>query len=159
MTELRIRQAVRGLVVDDAERVLLVHFRFPDRSLWHSPGGGIEPGEAHHDTLRRELAEEVGLIDPAIGPLLWTRRHIFPFLDGSHDGQEEACYLVRTEAFAPEPQMSRQELLAEYVDDIRWWTVGEMRSSNELFAPEELPVLVSRIVTAGPPSTPWTVGV
>lgn len=103
MGELRIRQAVRGLIIDNDGLVLLVHFRFPDRSLWHSPGGGIEPGETHHQALRRELAEEVGLVDVPIGPHVWTRRHIFPFPDGSHDGQEEACYLVRTEHFEPQP--------------------------------------------------------
>lgn len=154
-----MRQAVRGLVVDHDDRVLLVHFRFPDRSLWHSPGGGIEPGESHHETLRRELAEEVGLTDPAIGPLLWTRRHIFPFLDGSYDGQEEACYLVRCAAFTPEPQMSWEQLRAEYLDDVRWWSLDEICDSDELFAPEQLPALVARILQEGPPSSPVEVGV
>ncbi|GBD84092.1 hypothetical protein BMS3Abin02_00478 [bacterium BMS3Abin02] len=159
MGELRIRQAVRGLVIDEDDRVLLVHFEFPYRSLWHSPGGGIEPGESHHEALGRELAEEAGLVGAEIGPHIWTRRHIFPFLDGSHDGQEEACYLVRTRAFEPAPQMTWEELRAEFVDDVRWWTLSEMAASSEMFAPNDLPRLVAEIITNGPSVAPLTVGI
>ena len=41
------REAVRALVVDADDRVLLVQFRRPvgDATWWGSPGGGIDPGE------------------------------------------------------------------------------------------------------------------
>ena len=42
---LRIREAVRALVIDPDHRVLLVRFEFPTATRWALPGGGLEPGE------------------------------------------------------------------------------------------------------------------
>jgi 8-oxo-dGTP pyrophosphatase MutT (NUDIX family) len=67
----RLRPAVRALVLDEHDRVLLVRFDFDDRTVWGSPGGGIEAGESSHDALVRELREEIGLTDPEVGPALW----------------------------------------------------------------------------------------
>ncbi|MFM7686187.1 MAG: NUDIX domain-containing protein, partial [Actinomycetota bacterium] len=42
---LRIRDAVRALVLDPDDRILMVRFEFPDAGTrWALPGGGIEPG-------------------------------------------------------------------------------------------------------------------
>ena len=56
MAELRIRPAVRGVVVTPDADVLLVRFEFPTRTVWALPGGGLEPDEDHLTALRRELA-------------------------------------------------------------------------------------------------------
>jgi 8-oxo-dGTP diphosphatase len=156
---LRIRQAVRAVVIDTDDRVLLVHFDWPDESVWAMPGGGIDPGESAGHALRRELSEETGLTDPVIGPAIWTRTHIFPFLDGSHDGQAEVYHLVRTEPFEPEPTWSWEELNREHVTDIRWWTLNQLHAATATFAPRRLPNLVRRLVTDGPPPDPIDVGV
>jgi double-stranded uracil-DNA glycosylase len=51
------RRAVRAVIVDDDERVLLVQYENPvtNATWWGTPGGGIEPGESHEHALRREL--------------------------------------------------------------------------------------------------------
>ena len=69
----RLRPAVRAVLVDGADRVLLVRFQFGERVVWATPGGGIEPGEEVLEALRRELLEEVGLAEADIGPALWRR--------------------------------------------------------------------------------------
>ncbi len=103
LTDLRIRPAARAVVLDPDDRILLVRFEFPARALWATPGGGIEAGETPEDAIRRELHEEAGLDAFEIGPVVWTRLHIIPFIGGRWDGQREQYHLVRTPAFTPTP--------------------------------------------------------
>jgi 8-oxo-dGTP pyrophosphatase MutT (NUDIX family) len=124
---LRIREAARALVVSPDDHVLLVRFELPTATVWAPPGGGLEPGEDHVAALRRELAEETGLIDPPIGPHVWNRLHVIPFVNGLWDGQRERYHLVRVPArFSPTPQLSRQQLEDENVFEIRWFSVDEL---------------------------------
>ena len=159
MSELRIRHAARAVVIDPDDRILLVRFEFPARTVWATPGGGIEPGESPEDAIRRELAEETGLTAAEVGPVLWTRLHIVPFIGGRWDGQREQYHLVRTPAFTPEPRLSWEQLNAEYVFELRWWTQGQLDEAAETFAPRRLPELVLDLVENGPPTTPIDAGV
>ncbi len=155
---LRIRQAVRALLVDPDHRVLLVRFEFPMATRWALPGGGLERGENHTDALRRELEEELGLVDAVIGPHVWHRLHIVPFINGEFDGQRERIHLVRCDAFDPEPLLSWQQLNAEFVYELRWWTIDEMAASDAHFVPRELPTLLATLLRDGPPNDPIDVG-
>ena len=119
---MRLRQAARAVVLDPADRILLVRFDFPAQSVWAAPGGGLEPGETHEHALARELREEAGLQVVDLGPWIWSRTHVIPFLDGSADGQVERYYLLRTPTFEPAPVFSVEQLASEYVTAIRWWT-------------------------------------
>ena len=144
--DLRIRRAVRALVVDPAGRVLLVRFEFPTVTVWATPGGGIDEGEDEEAALRRELEEELGLVDVEIGPHIWSRTHIIPFLDGSWDGQEDRIHLVRVPAFEPQPRLTWAQLRAERVHELRWWTLEELLAPGVQlvrFAPRRLPELVA----------------
>ena len=156
---MRIRQGVRAVVLDPADRVLLVRFQFPETSLWAAPGGGIDEGESPEEAVVRELAEEVGLGEVELGPWIWTREHVFPFLDGRWDGQVERFVLIRTPAFEPAPRFTVEQLAAEYVAGMRWWTLDELEASDELFAPRRLPELVAALLRDGPPGEPVEVGV
>ncbi len=155
---LRIRDAVRALVLDPDHRVLLVRFEFPvTGERWALPGGGLEPGESDHDALHRELAEEVGLVDAEIGPHIWDRVHIIPFIDGRYDGQRERIYLVRTPTFEPRPHLSWHDLNAEYVFDVRWWRLDELHAGLP-FVPQSLHAQLHALVHDGVPATPIDVG-
>ena len=151
---LRIREAVRALVIDPDERVLLVRFEFPTATRWALPGGGLEPGETYVDALRRELREEIGLIEPVIGPQIWHRLHIVPFLNGEFDGQRERIHLVRCDSFAPHPQLTWEQMNAEFVYELRWWTLDEVAASDLHFVPTRLHALLTTLLRDGPPADP-----
>jgi 8-oxo-dGTP pyrophosphatase MutT (NUDIX family) len=161
MTELRLRQAARAVVIDDEEeRVLLVKFDFGERGeVWATPGGGIEAGESDESAVRRELAEEAGLDDLELGPLIWIRTHVVPMGAGAWDGQTERYYLVRTPAFEPRPRLTWEELRAEAMTAIRWWELDELEAADLICAPRRLPALVRELLLHGPPAEPIDVGV
>jgi 8-oxo-dGTP pyrophosphatase MutT (NUDIX family) len=158
---LRIREATRAVVLAPDRHVLLVRFEFPQASRWALPGGGIEPGETPIDALRRELAEEVGLHDAPIGPHLWSRLHIVPFLNGLYDGQREQIHLVAVDhAFEPRPALDWEQLNAEYVFELRWWRIDDIVAADHLtFAPAELGRLLDHLHQHGPPTEPTDISV
>ena len=158
---LRIRPAVRGILLTPAEDVLLVRFEFPTRTVWALPGGGVEPHESHPGALHRELAEEVGLTDITLGPHVWDREHITPHENGLWDGQRDRIYLTPVaERFEPIPELSWDQLRAERLHELRWWTVSEIEAAaNIWFAPRRLGELLRHLILHGPPPTPVDTGI
>ena len=161
MSELRIRPAARAIVLDPDDRILLVRFVFPGgKTFWATPGGGIEAGESSEDAVRRELGEETGLTNVDVGPVVWTRLHVIPLIGGQYDGQREQYHLVRTPSFTPEPRLSWEQLNAEYVFELRWWSRAELEEMADVkFAPRRLPVLLRDLVANGAPPAPIDAGV
>jgi len=161
VSELRLRQAARAIVLDPDDRILLVRFSFdhPEREVWAAPGGGIAEGETDEEAVRRELVEEAGLEAAELGPMIWIRTHVVSFGRGRWDGQQERYFVVRSPCFEPGPHMSWAELRTEGVTAIRWWTLDELEAAEELFAPRRLPALARSLIEDGPPSEPIDVGV
>lgn len=159
MSELRLRVATRAIVLDEADRVLLVRFTSGVREIWLTTGGGVEDGETDEEATRRELLEEAGLVGFELGPLVWTRTHHLGFGGGRWDGQRERYYLVRTPPFEPVPRLSWEELRAEGMTAIPWWTLAELEAADAIFAPRRLPVLLRELIQHGPPAEPVDVGV
>jgi 8-oxo-dGTP diphosphatase len=153
---LRIREAARAIVRAPGQRVLLVRFEFPEATRWALPGGGLDPGEDHETALRRELREELGLHANTIGPHVWSRLHVVPFVDGSFDGQRERIHLVDVaEVFDPQPALGWPQLNAEHLFELRWWHVDEIEAAAHLtFVPGPLAALLRALAADGPPNPP-----
>jgi hypothetical protein len=86
---------------------------------------------------------------------------MIPFIDGRHDGQHDRYFLVPvTAGFKPQPTLSWEQLRAEYVHEIAWWTPEQLADAADvLFAPRALPRLVGDLIADGPPAAPVDVGV
>ena len=154
---LPLREAVRALILDPDDRVLLVRFDWPDKTVWALPGGGIDPDEPPERAIVRELAEECGLREFVLGPWVWARTHWFTHMPG-WAGQAERVHLVRTEAFEPAPEWTAEQLAAEGIGAQRWFTREELAEPGLLFAPRRLPALLDDLL-AEVPGTPRDVGV
>jgi 8-oxo-dGTP pyrophosphatase MutT (NUDIX family) len=149
------RQAVRAILLTPEREVLLMSIHPPEGggSFWITPGGGLEPGESPEAGLRRELKEELGLEDFAMGPLLWLRQHTFKWGD-RRLCQHEQLYAVHVPRF--EPRIT-DTVEAKVLDRFHWWTLEELRNTSESLTPIALAQIVEDYLAQGPPCEPLQV--
>jgi ADP-ribose pyrophosphatase YjhB (NUDIX family) len=152
-----LRRAARVLLLDEDRRVLLVRLAYRSKRWWAAPGGGLKDDETHETAARREIAEETGYELDELGPWVWWREDVFRF-EGRHYRQRERYFIASVPAFEPRPKFIDVEE-AKTFDGLRWWTLGELGTTAERFAPANLPALVRELVEERPPEHPVLVGV
>lgn len=142
---MRERPTARVLLFDPQDRLLLVRGRLPtDRdgpSFWFTVGGGAEPGETILEAAAREVMEETGLTDAELGPVVWYGETILTDLSLEPLLFQLHYILARTGGGA----LSRagwHDYEHELTDEMRWWTLDEIRASSEPFYPECLAELL-----------------
>ncbi|MFD9458168.1 MULTISPECIES: NUDIX hydrolase [unclassified Streptomyces] len=145
----------RVVLLDPADRILLLHgFEPGDPSddWWFTPGGGLEGTETREEAALRELAEETGITEVDLGPVLWRRYCAFPF-DGRRWEQDEWYFLART-ARTETVLDGLTELERRSVTGARWWTSEELLSARETVYPTRLAELLRTLLDDGPPGAP-----
>ncbi len=146
---MRSRRAARVVILDETGRVLLVRGHDadePDRHWWFTVGGGIDPGESPAQAACREVLEETGLqIAPEDleGPVL-ERSAIFDFAR-EHCRQDEVFFCVRISSDHELSSAGWTELETNFIDEMSWVSVAELRAVTEEVFPRRLPELVASL--------------
>jgi len=129
--ELLRRRAARVLVIDPADRLLLLRGgdpAVPGPRFWWTVGGGIEVGESARAGAVRELHEETGLIvaeDSLVGPL-HEDYSSFEF-DRWRVEQENEFFAVRVQGWTTAPA-ALEAIETASIDGAGWWSVEQLRS-------------------------------
>ncbi|MFI7547717.1 NUDIX hydrolase [Actinoplanes sp. NPDC049599] len=142
------RRAARVLLIDAAERTLLLHGSDPARPeqhWWFTPGGGLAEGETPAQGAARELHEETGLkVAPEdLGAPVHHETAEFSY-DSRQYRQHQHFFLYRvaewqvdTAGFDTEEQRT--------ITDHRWWSTAELAASAEQIYPIDLADLLRRV--------------
>lgn len=136
----RRRPTVRVVVLDPDDRVLLFEVSDVDGSgetWWETPGGGMEPGEDHLGTARRELAEEVGHHEVVTLADLHVATERETSMAGAALVKVEHLVAARLDDATVDPS---GWTAAEVRDMVtwRWWTREELASTNAPIVPTGL---------------------
>ena len=118
-----------GVIVK--ENKILIGRRAPNEKapgLWEFPGGKLEDGESHHECLKRELEEELG-IDAEIGPLF--SEYVYKYHHVAYQ-----IYFYRIDEFSGELQYNSHDIL-------EWVTPDQFDDYD--FLPGDQPLLAELV--------------
>lgn len=131
------RQAARVLCFNSEQELLLIRAIDPADSAkpawWELPGGGIERDEDPKEAVRRELAEEAGIIDAVVEECVWTQHAKFTFAGWNFD-QHERIYTAHSSGEVG-ARTALEAFEAMAFTGIRWWNTDELMASNEPTVP------------------------
>lgn len=150
------RRAGRVILLDRNNHLLLLQGHDPSLEAepwWFTPGGGAEEGETLREAALRELFEETGLRLTEVEGPIWLRHASFDF-NGDHYEQSEEFYFARIDAHDVDTS-GWSALENQSVLSTRWWPIDELSQASQEVFPPGLAVLVSDLISHGPPATPF----
>ena len=132
---LELYPAARVLLIDAADRVLLLRWIDPLRGLvWVAPGGRIDEGETPEAAALRELHEEVGIAGVELGTVVARLRITTPVRV-----REETVFTAR---WTGEPVLGH--LPDPGTEGWHWFSAAELHSSTDRFHPWNVAELLRR---------------
>lgn len=146
---------VRVLLLSPSKRLLLIKYRNTGpsgalRPCWTTAGGGCEAGETLQQTALREIAEETGIHGVRLGPVVWYGE------DGLRSGDWKVLFREHfIVAFAPTEDFDSSgwtEHERGEVLETRWWTLDDLRATDEVVYPFGLADLLEPLLDGRYPS-------
>ena len=148
--DVKDRISARAVILDSSkEKILLFHLYNsnalckgePPKSIWITPGGGVEPGEDLISSLVRELEEELGLFpsDYSLKGHLWLsapkptiyKSKPFLFIDN--------YFLVQLNSACDSFDFSKwTEEEKSVLTNLKWWPLEELKETLDLVVPPQL---------------------
>lgn len=108
----------------------------------------MDPGETHEDAARREILEETGLQVDDVGPRIYQENIPLPYDDAIFPGAHQEFFAVSVTAeFEPDRSGWTE---SEHIDVTKWawWTVEELRETQEPYEPRQLPDIMKSLFNA-----------
>lgn len=148
------RLASRVILINQDKRILYLNASDPKTGhiFWVMPGGGLEPNESFEDAAIREAYEESGCLFN-LGPYVWFRRHKYVWNGRSFDQYERFFAAIANDSIYNPPNQD------EYISKHKWWSIDELRTSNDEFAPRNIRNLIAPILDGEYPEIPFDCGV
>ncbi len=144
---LKQRRSGRVILFSPADEVLLISF-VVSRSdgafaFWATPGGEVEENESDRAAALREVREELKLSVDLEGPVHASTAEF------EHNGamlvSTDVFFAARCERDSPSLQAFTEEERTA-MRSARWWTLEEIKTTSERVFPEDLWVIVERIM-------------
>ena len=135
---LPIRHNSRVLLINEQNELLLMRVQLPTHSFWCTIGGGTEFGETAEMAVKREAREEIGFDEDDIQwkKAVWYGEHVME-RKGVPTLHKETFVLGRTSRTQiNNAGMTDEE--REVVQQFKWWSLEELRATNEFIVPPSI---------------------
>jgi 8-oxo-dGTP pyrophosphatase MutT (NUDIX family) len=157
-----VRNAVRVLLLNEDKLLLMCVEDFDistiegvrNKRFWCTIGGKIEEGESIERAAIREIFEETGIPKEAVelGPIVWFGE-VDLMLKGTLTCMKETFIVAKTkqsDVFLHMPTSDEQEVVKKLV----WFSLADIKNSNEIIFPILLPHYLPAIIEGKYPRQP-----
>lgn len=138
---MKTRKSSRLILINEREEVFLFLYDYTEWDdqyhLWITPGGGAEPGETEEETLRREIAEELGIAIDEELPMVYTQERVLRHPIQGELLSSESYFLM----YCNRQDFDYQHWTVEERECMtagKWWSQEELDRSGELFFTERV---------------------
>ena len=157
IVNMKTRRRASALLLSPENKLFLFKFEFAfldhGKTLWVTPGGGVNERETFEQGLQRELFEELGIDITVVGPHVFFREMPFTSKTGEEFVSDERYYIVNiTDENVLFDNMSAVE--RQLTKEGRWWSIDDIRSSSEEFFTDDLDDILEDIINGNLASFP-----
>jgi 8-oxo-dGTP pyrophosphatase MutT (NUDIX family) len=159
--DIKVRPTARVVLLDQSDRLLMLSIHDPSATsgpnpitadFWLLVGGGVKPGESYEAAARREVFEETGMRDVAIGACVWTQEKLVTNPVGELELVHAKFFVGRVAANPLIDFSGHEPLEASTITGYHWFTHEEIlaRQGRETFLPPGLGRLLGDLLDNSP---------